>query len=293
MINNLLRVFCVVIASTVIAACVAAVNAITPTDGYQASKDVAYGNLPRQKLDVYVPTESETERPVVVFFYGGRWSDGSKQDYLFAAQGLVSRGFVAVLPDYRIYPEVKFPAFVEDGAQAVAWTRAHIKEYGGDSQKIFVMGHSSGAHMAALLALDEKYLRAVGGSTQWLSGMIGLAGPYDFLPIKDSDLRDIFGPPERYSESQPINFAKAATPPLLLLHGQDDLTVWPINTINLTSRVQQKGGRVQTIYYTGAGHLTIIGAMATALGSKIPVLDDVAAFVREQTDSAIAASVAQ
>ncbi len=284
--KDLPRLIGALLTTTVLTACVSALNALTPSDGYQASKDIAYGNFDRQKLDVYVPADAKAGRPVVVFFYGGRWSGGSKNDYLFAAQGLVSRGFIAVLADYRVYPEVKFPGFVEDAAQAVAWTRAHIKSYGGDPQKLFIMGHSAGAHIAALLALDKHYLHDVGGSTDWLSGMIGLAGPYDFLPLEDADLQDMFGPPERYPLSQPINFANGSAPPMLLMHGEDDLTVWPRNTMHLAAKIREQGGQVKTIYYKGQGHVTIVSAMATLLNSKVTVLDDAAAFVREHMSAA-------
>lgn len=269
------------------------INALTPSDGYQVSKDIAYGGLARQKLDIYTPNTAQAGRPVVIFFYGGRWRSGSKDDYLFTAQALTSRGFVVVLPDYRLYPEVKFPTFAEDAAHAVAWTRQHINNYGGNPQQLFIMGHSAGAHIAAMLALDDRFLRAVDGSPDWLSGMIGLAGPYDFLPLDDDDLRDMFGPPERYALSQPINFAKGDAPPLLLLHGRDDAIVWLKNTLNLTAKMREKGGPVKTIIYDELGHLTILGALSSALGLKATVLDDVSTFIRERSSVTSSGTVSQ
>src|SRR5687767_4233845 len=137
-------------------------NAMVPTGGYVRTRDVAYGTLPRQKLDVYRPRGATSLSPLVVFFYGGDWQTGSKRDYRFVTQALASRGFVAVMPDYRLYPEAVFPAFVEDGALAVRWARNHAALIGGDGRRIHLMGHSAGAHIAALLTLDEHYLRDVG-----------------------------------------------------------------------------------------------------------------------------------
>jgi acetyl esterase/lipase len=257
------------------------INAITPSKGYTVSKNIGYGASERQQLDVYMPSNAHKARPVVVFFYGGRWSSGSKDDYLFVAQALTSRGFVVVMPDYRLYPQVKFPSFVEDGAQAVAWTRNNITLHGGNPEQIFIMGHSAGAHIAAMLALDKHFLQNVGGSTDWLAGMIGLAGPYDFLPLTDADLKDMFGPPERYAQSQPITFVDGSEPPLLLLHGFDDKIVWLRNTRNLSARVREKGGQVETIFYEDLGHFTLLGTLASTLKFKASVVDDVTAFINK------------
>lgn len=170
----------------------ALINGLTPSGGYSKTADLAYGEQPRQRLDVYVPEDAAPGAPVVLYFYGGRWEQGSKAGYKFLAQALTSRGFVAVIADYRLYPQVKFPAFVEDGARAVAWVREHAGDYGADPNKLVLMGHSAGAHIAAMLTLDEQYLAAVGGTPKtWLAGTIGLAGPYDFLPLEADDLKDL------------------------------------------------------------------------------------------------------
>jgi acetyl esterase/lipase len=186
-----------------------------------------------------------------------------------------------MIPDYRTYPDVKFPAFVEDGAQAVRWARAHARDFGGDPDRLFVMGHSAGAHIAALLALDGSYLAAAGGSRQWLAGMIGLAGPYDFLPIEDDDLKAIFGPPERYAQSQPINFVDGHNPPMLLLHGKTDITVYARNTVNLAAKIREKGGPVQSIIYPVMSHVRIVACMAAPIRFTGPTLDDVSRFIQQ------------
>jgi acetyl esterase/lipase len=260
------------------------VNALAPESSFQVSRDLAYGAYERQRLDVYTPTPAQEARPVVVFFYGGRWSGGSKQDYLFVAEALAAKGMVVVVPDYRVYPQVRFPAFVEDAAEAVAWVHRHVAEYGGDPQDLFVMGHSAGAHIAALLALDERYLKAVGGSPAWLDGMIGLAGPYDFLPLTADDLKAIFGPPAKYPVSQPINFVDDQHPPLLLLHGGDDSTVKPANTTSLAEKVREEGGSVRTVIYDKLSHVSLVGALSRPFRFLAPVLEEVVGFVRRHSD---------
>ncbi|MDN5937253.1 MAG: alpha/beta hydrolase [Salinisphaera sp.] len=259
----------------------AVINTLTPTWGYRLHADIAYGEQPRQKLDVYVPDDAVAGAPVVVFFYGGRWSEGQKEHYKFVGEALTSRGYITAIPDYRLYPQVTFPAFVEDGARAIAWMHAHISEYGGDPNKLFVMGHSAGAHIAAMLATDARYLAAVGGGPAWLAGMIGLAGPYDFLPITAADLKIIFGPKSAWPASQPVHFVDGDEPPMLLLHGKADTTVSPKNSIALARAVEQTGGRAKLILYPGVGHIRLIATMAFLLRWLAPPqLDDLDAFVQ-------------
>jgi acetyl esterase/lipase len=276
-----MRLFFVLSVLATLSACAtrSLVNAFVPDDGYTLHSGIAYGDHARQRLDVYVPEPAPSAAPVVVFFYGGRWRSGDRDFYRFVGQALVARGYVAVIADYRLYPEVRFPAFIEDGARAVRWAREHAAGYGGDPGRLFVMGHSAGAHIAALLALDPQYLQAVGGRREWLAGMIGLAGAYDFLPLTDDDLKDIFGPPERYPLSQPINHVDGRNPPLLLLHGRTDTTVRLKNTVNLAERVRAAGGSVQTVIYPVMGHARMIASLAPPLRYASRVLADIAVFI--------------
>ncbi|TAJ55395.1 MAG: alpha/beta hydrolase [Nevskiaceae bacterium] len=253
-------------------------NGLTPTNGYSRSTNIVYAPAQNLKLDVYTPYGSQNA-PVVVFFYGGRWSEGSKDLYEFVGAALAKQGFVAVLPDYRLYPQVKFPAFVEDSAQAVRWAHENAARYGGDVGRVFVMGHSAGAYNAAMLAADESYLSAVGGSRLWLSGMIGLAGPYDFMPITDPDLKDMFGPPERYADTQPINHVDGRNPPLLLLHGENDESVWPKNTRNFAAKVRAAGGPVETVIYPKMTHGWIVATLSQPLQGQSDVMTYVKDFV--------------
>jgi acetyl esterase/lipase len=256
-------------------------NTLTPTSGYRFASDIPFDRERKLTLDVYTPVVARNE-PVVVFFYGGRWREGAPADYRFVGQALAAQGFVAVLPDTRHYPQVKFPAFVEDAARAVRWTKDQIARYGGDRAKMFLMGHSSGAHVAALLALNREYLDAAGVDRDTLKGMIGLAGAYDFLPLTAPDLRDLFGPPERFELSQPVSFADGANPPLLLLHGADDDTVRVRNTQSLAAAVARAGGPVETVIYPQMGHAWIISTLAAPLRGRSDVLEQVAGFVRRQ-----------
>ena len=256
-------------------------NSLVSDDGYRVESSLAYGDGPRRTLDVSVPDRLNTPAPIVVFFYGGSWQSGAKDDYRFAAEGLVARGYVVVVPDYRLWPEVAFPGFVEDGAAAVSWAFAHGAGYGGDPARVYVMGHSAGAHIAALLALDWRYLAAVGHDRSQLAGLIGLAGPYDFLPVKSENLKQIFHiGVEDPAPSQPINFAAGGAPPALLVTGDDDTTVYPKNSINLARRLGEAGDRVTLKRYPGLGHIGIVLALARPLPFRAGILDDVDAFVQ-------------
>ena len=256
-------------------------NGVVPTNGAQARRDIAYGSSPRQRMDLYEPASaSEVPAPVVIFFYGGSWQGGEKSDYLFVADALTSKGFIAIIADYRVYPEVKFPAFVEDGALVVRWARDHVGDWRGDPSRIYVMGHSAGAHIAALLALDPRYLSAVGLDRSVIRAMVGLAGPYDFLPFHSETLRTLFGPPDGWAQTQPINFVDGKEPPMLLQSGSWDTTVGPGNSERLIAKICEHGGSARAIFYRGIGHRTLIAAFARPLRRFTPVLDDAAEFMR-------------
>ncbi|CAN7215552.1 alpha/beta hydrolase [Caballeronia sp. LjRoot31] len=258
-------------------------NATIPSSGYRKTPDIAYGNDPRQVLDVYVPAAAPATgpRPVVVFFYGGSWQTGNRGNYLFVAQALTSRGYVAVLPDYRTYPETAFPGFVDDAAAAARWTRDHAHEFGGDPSRLFVMGHSAGAHLAALIATDPRYLASQSMSKADLRGVIGLAGPYDFLPLTDPTLFDVF-PEGTRAESQPINFVTGHEPPMFLAAGTDDTVVDPGNTDRLAAMLRKHGDSVEVKHYDGFGHIRIVSALALPLRGRSTVLADISAFIDSQ-----------
>lgn len=253
-------------------------NALTPTRGYDMAANVPYDAARNLRLDIYSP-QGVQNAPVVLFFYGGRWSSGTKDDYRFVGEALSSRGFVGVVADYRLYPQVRFPEFVDDGARAVAWLHANARTYGGSPDKIFVMGHSTGAHIAAMLSVKEEYMARAGGSRSWIRGMIGLAGPYDFLPITDPMLRDVFAPPEKFEQSQPVLYTEGDGPPMLLMHGEDDEIVEVKNTRSMAAAVKKAGGAIETVIYPKMSHRMIIASVAKPLRGQTDVLGHVSEFV--------------
>lgn len=237
------------------------------------AQDMAYGSQSFQRLDVYAPKEkSAAPRDVIVFFYGGRWERGQKSDYRFVADAFVKRGYIVVLPDYRKYPHVKFPDFVEDGAMAVRWVHDHIADYGGNPGRIHLAGHSAGAHIAALLTANENYLKGVRPRS-----FAGLAGPYDFTP-DDLDLIDMFGPPANYPQMQVRTFIDGHEPPMLLLQGDRDTTVNPSNREKLEKRITEKRGWVRSIVYPGIDHVWIVGSLSWLGRNRAPVADDMDRF---------------
>ncbi len=258
-----------------------AVNAVSSASGSDSTVDVAYGPGARNKLDIYRPAKATAAAPVVVFFYGGNWTTGQRRDYAFVGRALAARGIVVVIPDYRLYPEVRYPDFLVDSAQAVAWTAQQIGRYGGDPARLFVMGHSAGAYNAAMLALDPRWLGKHGTAPAALRGWIGLAGPYDFLPITNLTTRPVFHYPDTPAASQPINHADASVLPALLIAARKDGLVNPAqNTGALAARLRSHGVPVQEIYYGGVSHTTLLASLASPLRALAPTLDAVEQFVQ-------------
>jgi acetyl esterase/lipase len=209
----------------------------------------------------------------VIFFYGGSWDSGSKNDYLFVAQALAASGCAVVIADYRLYPAVRFPAFVDDGARAVRWAADRV---GAD--KVFVMGHSAGAHIALMLAANTPYLATVGVDRMKLRGAIGLAGPYDFLPLKSARLIEIFGGADN-PQIEAITFARAPLPPALLIHGTADTTVYPRNSTNLATAWRAAGAPVELKLYPDVGHIDVVAALSGLLSGRAPTRTDVLAWL--------------
>lgn len=200
MLRAVIAVAAVAVLAALAGACspIGILNALTPADTYTVTEGLQFGPDPRHRLDVYRPPApvdsplTHTEYPVVVFFYGGTWVSGERRDYKFIGEALASAGIVTIIADYRLYPQVRYPDFLEDGARAVAWAQREAGRYGGDPRRMYVMGHSSGAYNAAMLALDPRWLTAQGMSPTILKGWIGLAGPYDFLPIENPAAKPVF-----------------------------------------------------------------------------------------------------
>ena len=260
-------------------------NALTPAGATERTEGLAYGDNVRQKVDVYRPTGAQVAAPVVVFFYGGNWVDGERADYAFLGRSLAARGIVTVVADYRLYPEVSYPDFLKDAAQAVAWAKHHAAQYGGDPQRLFVMGHSAGAYNAAMVALDPRWLAAQNMRPADLRGWIGLAGPYDFLPIENPTTKPVFHFPDTPPESQPVRHASAASPPALLIAARTDKLVDPQrNTAHLAKALRDHQVPVQELYYDKVSHTTLMGSIAAPLRWLAPTLDDVANYVLNENN---------
>ena len=277
------------VGSAVAGAGLGVINAVATVRGHQGPADIAYGGAPRQRFDLYVPGSSQDAAdraggsPLVIFFYGGSWNSGSRQDYRFAGEALAARGFTVMVVDYRLYPEVKYPDFLQDCAQAVGYGLAHARELGADPRRVFLYGHSAGAYNVAMLALDPRWLRAAGHSPDELAGWVGLAGPYNFLPIGDPEVKRVFDWPATSPDTQPIQHIDDLVRPLPVFLGAavHDKLVYPEqNSAPLAARLQARGTAVTFKTYEHVNHGLLIGALQWPLTAFAPVLDDTAAFMR-------------
>lgn len=245
------RLFVVALLSG-LAGCASLLTAFTPGP-VAITRGVAFDPDTGLELDVYAPPQAK-DAPVVV-----------------------------IVPDYRLYPAVRFPAFLDDCARAVVWAHRHAAQFGGDGERLVLMGHSAGAYNAAMLALDAGLLQRAGGSRQWLRGMVGFGGPYDFLPITDPMLRQVFGPTEQWPDTQPVNRVAAGSPPMLLVHGSADTTVRPRNSQSLAARVTASGGSATELLLPGLDHMWPLLALAGPLRWRAPVLDRIDDFLQRVT----------
>ena len=258
-------------------------NALARTDTYRPTDGVAYGPLPRQKLDIYTPTAIPPAAgwPVVVFFYGGNWTDGERGEYKFMGEALAARGILTLVADYRLYPEVTYPAFLEDCAKAMAYGLEHAKALGGDPKRIFVMGHSAGGYNAAMLALDPRWLAPTGHSPKEIDGWIGLAGAYDFFPLEPGQpARPVFHHPDYPQNAQPIELVTHESPKAFLAAPVKDKVVSPErSTIAMSAKLRAAGVPVETHLYEGISHALLAGVFARPLRGLAPALDDLARWI--------------
>ena len=250
--------------------------------GARVASDLAFAGGPRGKLDLYAPRGAArgAKLPVIVWLYGGSWNSGEKEAYSFVGRALAAEGFLVVVPDYRLVPKIRFPAFLEDNAAAVRWVRANAAAWGGDPERIVLAGHSAGAYNAAMLALDERWL---GADRAAVRGFAGIAGPYDFPPLENTITDAAFGGAPDLAATQPVAFVSADDPPALLVSGGRDKVVLPSQAIGLAMLLADAGVRTETRLYPKAGHVGVLTAMAKGFRGKAPVLSDVARFAREVT----------
>lgn len=258
-------------------------NSTINKDGYTQIADIEFNQQHELKLDIYQPVQALEGAPVVVFFYGGSWNGGKREWYEFVGAALAQQGVLTLIPDYRVYPEVTFPDFMYDAASAIAWAEAHAVEYGGDSKNLFISGHSAGAQIAALLGADDAYLESAGYDHNNLSGIMGLSGPYDFSPITADEIKKVFPGEKKEHDAQAINFASNDDPPMLLLHGRDDSTVWESNSINMANALQNAGGKAKTRLYATISHSELLLSLAENRQDQTPAIQDMLNFISEQT----------
>ncbi len=261
-----------------------AVNVLALYRGQTLYRDLSYAALPRQKLNVYTPKEKTEElRPVIIFFYGGGWETGSKDDYRFVAEPFISNDYVVVVPDYAKYPEFKYPTFVEDGAKAVAWTYQNIKHYGGDPEKIILIGHSAGAHLAGLLATNQDYLANLKVPKEIIRGFVGISGAYDFIPVKQSYVA-VFSPiAKNLASGMPATYFKDPTLPVLLIHTRQDEVIDLENITSMQTQAEEYKLNLDVRYYDSLTHIGTIAAFSLPLRSKSSLLSDVLTFCKKQT----------
>jgi len=254
------------------------INLLVPSSGYDVHEALAYGADPRQKLDVYVPHGLTGPAPVLLFFYGGAWSSGSRAEYRAFGQAFASKGIVTVVADYRLYPQVTYPAFVQDAAGALAYVQAHVAAYGGDPGRIFIAGHSAGAYNAVMLAAEPQFIEAEGGKPGWIRGVVGIAGPYDFLPLTEARYIDIFHGANN-AGAMPINHVTGPRPPMLLVTGTADSMVDSGNTDRMASKLVNAGGIATVIKYPGIGHIGIILSLVPGFRGMTTLRRDVLDFI--------------
>lgn len=273
----MIRVLTILAGSLLLFACSAAapLNLLSGIGRQHEVRTINYGEDHRQKLDLFFPGKTDSDTPVVLFFYGGSWDSGERAEYRFVGHALAANGIITAIADYRVYPQVTFPVFVEDAAKAFS----AVKRDTQTRQPIFVMGHSAGAQIAALLAFDPGYLKREGfDNCDDVAGFIGLAGPYDFLPLPFPSLEPVF-PENSRPISQPVLFAAGKNPPSLLLHGADDAIVESVDTKILSDRLLASGNQTRAVFYQGVSHAGILGAMSPILTATAPTQADVIQFI--------------
>lgn len=252
-----------------------------------AATQLAYGPLPRQRLEVIVPDSpaagSIAPRPVLVFIHGGGWDSGDPVDYHFIGRTFARNGYVVVLPAYRLTPDGAFPHMLQDGALALAWVRSHVADYGGDPARVVLAGHSAGAYNAAMLALERQWLGRQGIEENFIKGVIGLAGPYDFYPFTTDSARKAFGRIDPPALTQPVTFARGDAPPMLLITGTADTTVKPRNSEALATALRAAGAPIEVVRLPGVDHSGVLMKLAAPFSRDRSVLNPMLAFMARTT----------
>lgn len=275
-------------------------NSVTPAPQVPVVT-LSYGPSERQRVDVYpaigaavstagspIASAQATAqargqlRPILIFFYGGAWHTGSRQDYRFVAKSFTDMGYVVAIPDYRLAPEVVYPDFLRDSAAAFQAVVSNAERLGGDPQKIIVAGHSAGAYNAAMLAMDPRWLSAA--DRKRIRGFIGLASPVNFLPIQMPEARRAFSWPNTPRDTQPIEHVSKDVPPMLLITAAEDPLVDPdINSRAMAKRLAELGVPVWVETYPGPlgliNHANLVATLSPTFSFLAPTLEKSREFI--------------
>ena len=258
-------------------------NTLMPAPGgaRRVATDIAYGPHPRQRLDTFAPMNFERKCPVLFFVYGGGWNSGSKSDYEFVGRAYAGAGFLTVIADYRLVPEIHYPEFLRDLARALNWTLAEAPAFGGDAEQLFLMGHSAGAYNALMLGLDGVRYGTPDISHR-IKGLIGLSGPYDFYPFDVAESIATFSRAERPELTQPVKVVPDRPPPAYLGHGSDDETCLPRNTKALARKLREARGYVIERHYEGTGHAATLLSLFPLLRWRTPAFRETLHFMSKE-----------
>jgi acetyl esterase/lipase len=258
-------------------------NFLVPKDQSSelVASNVAYGTDPDQTLYVFKPKQAQPNLPILMFVHGGSWQEGNAADYGFVGRAFAASGFLTFVVNYRKHPKYPYPSFVQDVATSLKWVHSNAGQYGGDAEKIFLVGHSAGAYDIALAVLDQRYLEEAGAKSSYVKGVATLAGPFDFLPLDSDITREVFGKISGLESTQPINFVRTDAPPFLILHGTADTTVYPKNAKSLFKHLTDVGASAKLIEYQGVSHVGILLDMAKPLRGNAPVFDDIVKFFKD------------
>jgi len=246
-------------------------------------RDIAYGNHSRHRLDVYRPVVKTRKTPIVVFLYGGGWDSGEKEFYGFVGSAFASIGCIAVIPDYRLYPEVRYPEFMKDATHSYNWAVQNLTKGEPAHSPVFISGHSAGAHIGALLCYDPQYLDTLHPKVPSPQGFIGLSGPYGFDPTTHHRSRHIFVDAQNAAQVQPVNQVRKGAPPAILMHGAKDTTVKTQNAYRMRDRLSEAGSYAHAIEYEGIGHTGLVLTLARLSRHRASVLERIAEFINSQS----------
>lgn len=282
------RLFLLLLLSSLLTSCVSGglkvINSLAKSKEFESYLNLPYADKEHNILNLYVPKNKEV-KATVVFFYGGCWghcSELNKDDYLFVVDTLIQQGYAVVVSDYRKFPKVGFAEIIQDAKLATLWTLKHLTDYGIDNKNVFLMGHSAGAHMAAMLVDDERLL---GEDLNKITGFIGLAGPYDFYPFTAQYMYELFSPENDYYNALPINFINGNEPPHLLLQGKKDTKVFIHNSVNLGKKLSQYSSDHKVILYENMSHSKIILGLSRPLRNKLTVINDINDFIKTHSQN--------